>query len=103
MKASDLKIASRMWRDGLCASKISKALGVKVSRIYYVAERNRSMFPPRQRLKPDKDRARRVVDHSPEPAVTAPTRSGTIRWTTNDGAVVTLPDVWSVKCPRISG
>lgn len=104
MKASDLRIASRMWRDGLCATTISKALGVKAARIYYVAERNRSMFPPRKRLKPADRRVRAVVDQSPvEKNVGTPSKPGTIAWTTDAGATVTLPDIWGVKCPRRGG
>lgn len=95
MNAEQRRLASKMWKDGELVTVIAKEFGVKVNRIYQIADRHRYQFPHRQFTT-----RRREKDIPPPPAPV--TKTDRMQWLTEDGAFVTLPKISFIECPRIT-
>jgi len=93
--------ASEMWLAGASIEQISLKLGIEKRRIAEIARNNEDgRFPYRWRgkngflfgPKPEEKRA----DVRPIPVL----RDDCMRWITTGGAVVTLPKISLIQCPR---
>lgn len=86
--------ASKMWERGAFAYEIARDLGVNTKWFEEFRRKNRDLFP--LRIGGNDNRIFTVErQHHSEP------RPDTMLWKTEAGAVVTLPKVSFIECPRV--
>lgn len=86
--------ASRLWKAGYLVDDIARQFLVEPQRIYRLAHTDRDLFPYRSR--------ERIPKRWRWPSMTSldPVPSDRMRWTTESGAIVTLPRISLISCPR---
>ncbi len=86
-------LASKMWDSGYKAGEIARHIGVNPKWFEEYRVKNRDIFPVRtgfhsKQLVPVVRRERKE-------------RPGVMAWQTESGAVVSLPKVTGIHCPRV--
>lgn len=96
MTEDQLAAASEMWIDGRGTKAIAAMFGLTNTALTRVAAANRSLFPKRTILRGGRWFA------ATYDGCTAPKRErrDTMLWCTKSGAMVTLPKISSITCPR---
>jgi len=85
--------ASQMWDDGYHGNEIARHLGVTEKWFQCFRKKNREIFPVR-----DSYHHKQLIPAN----LIHGGRSDVMIWKTENGAVVTLPRVSIIQCPRVA-
>jgi hypothetical protein len=104
MTEDQISAAAEQWANGTQIIDIAHYLGVSRWQTLRMMERYRHMFPKRftrnGKYGPVRERnrdRRRTLDYVPKPKNLGPDQ---MAWTTESGAIVTLPRISLISCPR---
>lgn len=96
-----VEAASAMWMEGKSREAIARHLSIDKRRIMKFAEEDESgKFPPRVQTRTGfifaapRNPKSEISDQMPE------MKEGRMRWKTEAGAIVTLPKISLIQCPR---
>lgn len=85
--------ASQMWDDGYHGVEIARHLGVTEKWFQRFRKRNRELFPVRDSYHHKQLIPANLVNGA---------RPDVMVWQTKSGAVVTLPKISFIECPRVA-
>lgn len=104
MTDDQISTAAEQWANGVHMIEIGHYLGLSRWQTLRMMEIYRHMFPKRLvrrgKYGPERERnrdRRRTLDFTPKPKHYSPDQ---MAWTTEAGAVVTLPRISLISCPR---
>lgn len=90
--------AKRLWSEGAKILEIAAAIGITRYRLIKTTADNRKDFPRRGERRSKYGDNTKVFIHQPVPKAK---RANVMEWVTQCGAVVTLPRISLIECPRV--